>query len=123
MTGWEALEIARKGNKKFKRSNWADSYFYHFKENAFLADCRDNPINTVDAEGLSHDDWEIVKEKAKMITWYQPSLTWLERDNHPRNNDGEPFFKTKEEAINAYDGHKILKWQEIEAPETWGQCD
>jgi guanylate kinase len=33
------------------------------------------------------------------------------------------MFKSKEEFTELYTNIKVLEWKEIEAPETWEQCE
>jgi hypothetical protein len=64
----------------------------------------------------------IEPKPVKMITWYSPLVTW-EKFQEPRTNQFILMFKSKEEFTELYTNIKVLEWKEIEAPETWEQCE
>jgi hypothetical protein len=67
----------------------------------------------------------IEPKPVKMITWYIPSILWCENDEQPTHYGYSKYYKSKDDFFRTcgIKNVKVLKWKEIQAPETWEQCE
>jgi len=93
--------------------------------------------NTYSAEGIAYVSLDFIErnlgyffkeytdpKEVKMITWYIPTIIWHKNAWFPLY-DGSKCYKNKDEFFTEYSKKeiKVLEWKEIQAPETWEQCE
>jgi hypothetical protein len=66
----------------------------------------------------------IEPKPVKIITWYRPKYIWDKNYVYPTINMNKRFFPTQEQASRSLSlNEKIINWENLEAPETWEQCE
>jgi hypothetical protein len=123
MTNWEIALEAMKTGKKIREKDWEN-------ESACIAFINGHWINLGDGTNAypdfhPSDKWEFYKEPTKLVKWYCPKITWYKYKNSPEVIV-DRFFYTNKNISNwfaEYNNYKALEWYEIEAPETWEECE
>lgn len=148
MTGWEALELARQDESiiitsdeisssyiykyintvlheyVYSRGTWVEEHYTCVSDLAkewTILDCKHLGHKKSTPYGTECTVCELVMEKEpKMITWYRPEVICYKTDIKPYT--GSWYYKSKEEYLKQSINTKVLKWETIEAPETWEHC-
>lgn len=107
---------------KMDCNNWSDNcYIVYGKESDEWFDERGKVYNNPNFTAFK---WEEYKEPKKLIKWYRAEVVWWNGASEPQYQVTYKFYKTKEDKGHGLiENAKVIKWQEIEAPETWEQCE
>lgn len=108
---------------KIKDKDWRpDRYVYWSTEKDCWLDENSNGL-FLNIYHINHFDWELYKKPQKLVKWYRPAVIWNKNTKEPRFVGLN--YKTTKTLSNwcLHPNSKVLKWDEIEAPETWEQCE
>jgi hypothetical protein len=125
LTIGQTLDLLNKGKKFIGEHNdeiylWKGSFiaaWYYVCSNSFSCDFVLN-------EAMLNTKFREYIEPVKIITWYRPTYIWDKNYVHPTINMNKRFFPTQEQASKSLSlTEKIIKWETLEAAETWEQCE
>jgi hypothetical protein len=123
MNNWEIAFEAMKTGKKIRRENWPVSSYIFFIDGKWI-----NEHGLIKPPNFNLDEplWLFYKEPAKLVKWYYPKVAWYIGGTAPRLHPSRSEFHKNKDLQNWLASSteiKVLEWHEIEAPETWEECE
>lgn len=109
---------------KIRKTNWKEGYYF-----LPIFTCSENRIHGLNQNGTYYsyinweEDWCEYIKPVKMVKLYSPVVVWGKDETRPvpvRLN----YQHTKEiDNWALLTNHKVLKWDEIEVPKRWEDCE